>query len=220
MTMISAISRNAAERKLNRFLPRDRYLSNQVLPSRFKLHDLLVVESDGEYWFNTDAASKQCKLDGLTEIQENVKLYTGHTHCPACKADLAASSPTSLCGFYDYDITTVRIKHQFACKKCRHEWGTKIESGATRDGSLVAVAAGPRTDGPVTLNMSEPKPGTAGAAAFAVADREYARPDRSADWKTFRNVVIAAGVAEGQNQGNVGTELPRWARIRKVYHFA
>ena len=71
-----------------------------------------------------------------------------------------------------------------------------------------------------TATITEPKPGSAGAAAWAVADRVFAREGKDHDWKAFRLVVIAEGEAEGQNPGNVGTELPRWARLRKVYHFA
>lgn len=222
MGMISSFSHGEAKRKLGRLVPSDLYLRAQNLPSRERLFDLLIIESDGEWWFNSDSIDKQLKLDGLTEVQVEVKLFTGYSHCPKCNHDLATITPALpgqpiIYGFYDYDCDPVRIQHQFACRKCRHQWGPP--ASGPRNADIISVPAAARVTQPQGV-INEPKPGTAGAAAFATADAVYARPDRPQDWKAFRLVVIAEGEAEGQNPGNVGTELPRWARFRKVFHFA
>lgn len=222
MAMIASASRAYAERKLDRILPTDYYLTRQALPNRYRLHDLLIVESDDEYWFNTDTAAKQVKLDGLTEKQINVKLCTGHTHCPKCNHDLApdlppiAGRPYNI-GFYDFDVDPVRIQKQFACKKCRHQWGP-VASGP-KDASLVAVAAGPRD--PATMRTpNAPRAKTAGGPSVRDQIHAVLTPllveIGLTDWVVFRKVAIERCTAAGINLGSTTTELPRWRKVQET----
>ena len=205
MVMIAASTRAYAERKLDRVLPTNHYLSREGLPNRYRLHDLLIVESDGEYWFNTDTALKHVKLDGLNEVQVNVKLCTGYTHCPKCSNDLApdlppiAGQPYNV-GFYDFDVDAVRIQRQFACKKCRHQWGP-VASGP-KDASLVAIAAEPRD--PATLRTPHaPRAKTAGGPSVRDQIHAIIEPLRAeiglTDWVEFRRVAVERCTAAGIN---------------------
>lgn len=195
--MIGSSSRSGAFHKLKAHTPCARYLANQGLPSHERLSDLLLVESDGEWWFNTDSVAKQCKLDGLTEAQINVKLCTGHTHCPGCKVDLSipnhnGSDPRV--GFYDFDVDPVRINRQFACKKCRHQWGPA--ASGPKDSSLVAVAA-PKRDPATVRGPSAPR---AGGGTKSIKDALFISVQEThplSNWEAFRAEYVKQAIAAG-----------------------
>lgn len=208
--MIGSPSFGHAVQALNRRLPSQYFLTMAALPSRVKLHDILIVESDGEFWFNTDTLDKFCKLEGLTEHQENVTLYTGHLLCPGCGANLAHEN--GAVGFYDYDVDHVRIQKQFACKKCRHQWGPR--ASGPRDSAVVASPCPPREPSAPRA----PRARTAGGPSVRDLIHAIINALRDeigiADWATFRKVAVERCTAAGINPGSTTTELPRWRKTQ------
>lgn len=208
MAMVSSPTRTHAIHAMA--LPSTLYLQAAGISSANRLTELLIVESDNEWWFNPDTVAKHLKLDGLNEHQENVKLYTGFTQCPKCANDLA---PEGDVGFFDYDIDTVRIQYQFACKKCRHQWGPK--ASGPRDATLVGVAAAPRA--PTAPHA--PRAKTAGGPSVRDQIHAIINPLRDqmglADWAAFRKVAIERCTAAGINPGSTTTELPRWRKVQE-----
>ena len=216
MTMIASSSWASAALKLNSHLPSDLYLRNQNLPTRARLLDTLIVESDGDYWFNSESAAKAVKLDGLTERQLNVKLCTGHTTCPKCSHDLACGSGHDDYGFFDFDVDNVRIQHQFACKKCRFQWGPK--ASGPKDSSLVAEAAPPRGErvaAPTKSAYTPPAGGSVTGRVWEIAD-EVRTAHPNSDWKTLRAAVCAAGEAAGIHPATVATQVAKWRKGRGI----
>jgi hypothetical protein len=63
---------------------------------------------------------------------------------------------------------------------------------------------------PASSEIREPKPGSAGAQAWAICDAFYAQHGRIPTAAEAR----AAGEAAGLNPGNVGTEASRWGKFR------
>lgn len=61
-----------------------------------------------------------------------------------------------------------------------------------------------------STEIREPKPGSAGAQAWAVCDAFYSQHGRIPSAAEAR----AAGEAAGLNPGNVGTEASRWGKFR------
>lgn len=219
MTMIASSSWISAAQKLDRYLPRDLFLRDQSLPTRQRIYDLLIVESDGEYWFNPESATKQIKLDSLTEQQVNVKLFTGYTHCPKCKNDLAPSIPPlpgavgPNVGFYDFDVDAVRIQHQFACKKCRHQWGPK--ASGPKDSSLTAVAAPPRDPNDIRAPSGPRVHKVDGISLKDKIDQIFASVAERigvADWPAFRTAAVAACVAKGVKNTTAATAVSKWRK--------
>lgn len=221
MVMQSRLSFIAATRAVNRHMPTNYALELMGVPrTRGALHELLVTESDGEYWFDLDSVTKAVGLAGLTEHQENVRLYTGHTHCPQCKSDLAPSTPPIPgqrfnIGFYDSDIDPVRIPRQFACKKCRHAWGPP--ASGPKDSSLVAVAAGPRDPSDIPTARA-PRAKTSGGPSVRDQIHAILNPLKDemglADWPAYRAAAITKCTAAGINPGSTTTELPRWRKLQ------
>lgn len=195
MGMHSAVSRSQALRAMD--LPNTLYFTAQGL-NRSRIVELLLTESDGEWWYNPESVTKQCRLDGLTEAQVNVKLCTGHTHCPKCKHDLAAPSTIGAdqrVSFYDFFVDDmVRIQEQFACKKCRHQWGGKCRG--SKDSAIERVAA------PVRSQTSEkgPRAPRAAAGTKSIKDTLFLELQQTipvSNWEAFRAEYIKQCVEAG-----------------------
>ena len=213
MAMTSAPSRAQAIHAMQ--LPPPLYFDTAGLPPRFRAEELLLVESDGEWWFNPDTVEKQLKIAGLTEEQLNVKLTTGHTHCPKCNHDLAAPSAIGndlRVGFYDYFVDNVRIQEQFSCKKCRHQWGGKCSG--PKDFTLTPVVASSPRAATARGTFKPPAGGSVTGRVWAIADAIYAT--NPADWKTVRAALVVAGEAEGIHSATVATQAAKWRKARGV----
>lgn len=217
--MISAASRSQAIKKMQ--LPKQLYLTSVGVPNHNRLAELLLVESDGEWWFNPDTLMKQLKLDGLSEHQVNVKLLTGYTHCPKCAHDLAPvplpSAVGQAVGFFDFDIDAVRIQHQFACKKCRHQWGPK--ASGPKDFTLAAENAPPRGERVavgVKSAYTPPAGGSVTGRVWEIADEIRAKPDAPRDWKGLRAAIVTAGDAAGIHPATVATQVAKWRKGRGI----
>jgi hypothetical protein len=172
---------------------------------------MYLVESDGDWWFNPVTLAKVLKLDGLTETQENIKLYCGFTHCPSCKFDLTPL-PNAAPGFFDYDVDSVRIQKQFACRKCRHQWGP--EAGGARDSAVQpgSLARSSSSRSSIPHRSTAPATGSITGRVWEIADELYA----SQDWKSVRAAVMLAGEAAGIHPSTVATQVAKWRKARGV----
>lgn len=218
--MLSFHSRGAASRSIRKNSPPASFLIANGLPSHARLEDMLLVEVEGEYFYKAEDLEKYLGIASFTENQVEAYLFCGHVNCPSCKADLAP--PVVLLpgqryehyGFTDYDVDGPRWqKEQFACKKCRHQWGGICTGG--KDANHVAIPVASKSSAPTELKP--PKPDSLCGKAWAIFDEHYADPNRAQDWKTWRANAIAACVAAGQNEGNAGTEIPRWRKYNGAF---
>lgn len=91
----------------------------------------LIFQQGGKWAFDKDAADKAAGLADVSEEDENLILFCGHSNCPSCGIHLS-NGVTDFEGMVDArgseKAAYAVMKHEFACLGCNHEWGKEVEA--------------------------------------------------------------------------------------------
>lgn len=94
-----------------------------------------LSEVDGKWQFDQAEVDKALGLQGVSEEDENLILFCGHSNCPECGIHLS-NGVTDFDGMVDArgseKAAYAVMKHEFACLGCNHEWGKAIEVKASK----------------------------------------------------------------------------------------
>jgi hypothetical protein len=161
----------------------------------------LIRSVDGQFQFDTDEADKAAGLSGLSEGLENIKLATGHSHCPGCNIEL----DNGWCDFegmvdtHGSEKAAFKVmKHEFTCLACGHEWGKPIELKAANSSRV-------NKTGRTYPNRQHSDIATPSEVVFALAD---AMPGAK------RKEVVDAAIAGGVTPNTARAAYQHWRKAR------
>lgn len=161
----------------------------------------LIKQEGNQFSFDTDEADRAAGLGGLTEEEENIKLATGHSHCPSCNISLT-NGWTDFEGMADCNGQGERaayklMQHEFMCLGCNHQWGKPVVLKPARAASNKTGRTYPNRAKSDIENPSE--------IVYALADAMAGEK---------RKAVVDAAIAKGVTPNTARAAYQHWRRDR------